>query len=424
MEPESLLKNVHIDSLAYGAGHGVGRVDGKVVFVEDACPGDVVDVTVTESKPRMDFGVIAEFHEPSPRRRVPPCPHARECGGCSWQHILYEEQLDRKREILHDHLKRLGGFEALEPSLLHGEEFGFRAKARFHFDDAGRFGFYAKRSQNVVVFDRCLLLQPRLASLVAAFRKALEGKPTLSGELELGVGIDGLGVACLHTPTPIGRDAARYLLKTVPGLKGVSVFHNHRRQDEGDTQALFHLAESHQPYGQQVGDFWQSNTCVNRLVQKTASKLLSPLGCGRILELFGGSGNLTLLLADLAPVLMVEQNPSACASAKRNLELAKPRFDVSVESVEAKKRMVQLIRDGQCFDTLVMDPPRAGFPGGLANLDTLGVKNLLYLSCNPSTLARDLSEARSLGFKLVSATLVDFFPQTYHVESLVLLTKP
>ncbi len=418
-----ILHAVRIDSLAYGTGHGVGRHQGKVVFVEQSCPGDLVDVRLTQRKKRMDLGRIESLLEASPKRRTPPCPHAETCGGCSWQSISYEEQLKQKAAILSDHLMRLGGFEAPTISRIHGEEFGFRRKARFHINPKGHFGFYAKHSRDVVVFERCPILHHELSTLIELVRACLTKLPALCGELELGVGMDGLGVACLKAYAPGWEKTVSRLLKDIPSLKGISVRHQGRWKHLGDTAARFTLATEPKPYHQQARDFWQSNVDVNGQVQQRMDGIMSDLSSRNIVELFGGSGNLTLLLGNHAPVRMVEQNPSACTTARKNLSDQPPQHPVTVDSTDAEPYLKKLLHAKHPIDTLVLDPPRIGFPKGLQSLNELGVKDLIYLSCNPSTLARDLSQAREQGFRLVSADLVDFFPQTYHVEALVHLTK-
>jgi 23S rRNA (uracil1939-C5)-methyltransferase len=385
---------VELDSLAFG-GDAVGRDDeGRVVFVPGGAPGDTVLVTVEEERKGYARAALERVLRAGPARVEPPCPRYLEgCGGCQWQHVAAEAQRAAKTDIVRRALRHAGPVEdARAPS----PPFGWRRRARLRFRN-GSVGYLARRSHRLVDVDRCPQLEPALeAALVALRALRFEG----GGEIELLLG----GRGDVHAVLPAVAGAAE--LVGVAGIAGViagGVVHGADRID---------LADDREPFWSRADVFAQASASGNLALRRLVLEAAGPLAGRRVLELFAGSGNFTRDLAREAEVVAVEESAAAVELARANLAARGLRAELRAAPAA--------VPDGH-FDLIVVDPPRAGLlPPLVAALATTRAP-IVYVSCDPNTLARD---AKLLGRRLERAIPLDLMPQTFHIEVVAVLAFP
>ena len=376
---------LRIDSLAAG-GDGVGRADdGRVVFVPFAAPGDRVRVRIVEERARHARGEIDALLEPGAARAEPRCPVFGDCGGCAWQHVRYEAQIEAKRAIIRDALARIGGLRAL-PDLAFTaspQPYAYRSRARV-LAAAGRVGFRRRRSHEVCAVSGCPLLAPALDRALGALAA---DPPGADGEWELALG-EGGAVRCAALAAP--RPADRLALQAGADRLEVS-----------------------------AGVFVQANAL---LLGALAEAVLAAMGeGGEALELFAGAGFFTLGLARrFARVVAVEADPAAARdlvrnAAGRHVRVIEARVEAWLEAGGAA---------GLAPDAVLLDPPRGGLGRTAAErLAALAARRIAHLSCDPATLARDLAVLAGRGWSLTRLRGFDLFPQTPHVEVLAVLER-
>jgi 23S rRNA (uracil1939-C5)-methyltransferase len=374
-----------IDELAAG-GDGVGRgPDGRVYFVPFTAPGDRVRVRVTESRARFARGSALTLLAPGPERTDPVCPVFGSCGGCAWQHVAYSAQLAAKAKILEDALRRLGKLEPpgkveITPS---PSPYGYRGRARV-IAQGGRVGWRRRRSHAVCATTRCPVLLPALDQKLHELSLR---PPPRDGEWELAWG-DGQARA-----VALGKRGERIFLELAGERVGIS-----------------------------PGVFAQANAL---LLPALAERLLALAGGGgQALELYAGAGSFTLPLARrFQRLTALEGSPEAVRDLRATLEEAGiDNTDVLGETLERALERGALA--ALAPEALVLDPPRAGLPEGAVDaLAGLSPARVVYLSCDPATLARDLALWVGHGWQLRSLEGFDLFPQTPHVEGLALLER-
>ncbi|MCZ6783419.1 MAG: class I SAM-dependent RNA methyltransferase [Proteobacteria bacterium] len=376
---------IRIESLAAG-GDGVGRLpDGRAVFVPFTAPGDRARVRIVEDHPRFARAELDKLVEPGPGRCDPACPVFGTCGGCSWQHVGYPEQLAAKAAILRDALRRIGHFDVpdeirITPSPM---PYRYRTRTRVHVEGE-RVGYRRRRSREICSIAGCPVLVETLDLALAALAGDAETPPH---DVELALGDDGRARA---TALPVRR--------------GAPAFHR---------VGAFRLRVS-------PGVFHQSNAALVDVLADAVCSAAEP--AGRVLELFAGAGALTLPLAARFPeVTAVESHPAAVRDLRSNLRAA--ALD-RVEVVLGRAEEVVRDRPGDPPDVVVLDPPRTGLaPGGARALAELGAPRVVYLSCDPATLARDAAQLAQAGYCLEAVQAFDLFPQTPHVEALAVLER-
>ena len=361
--------------------------DGRVVFVPFTAPGDRVRVSLVDVRARFARGRVETLLEPGPGRTDPLCAVFGTCGGCSWQHIDYEAQLDAKARILADALARIARLEApaaidIAPS---PSPYGYRGRTRL-LARAGRVGYRRRRSQGLCPVRRCPVLVPELDDQLV---RLADDPP--HGECEIEVASDGGRVRTTRLPEAPEPPGPRLELTLGPDRVGFS-----------------------------PGVFAQSNLL---LLEPLADAVHEAAGRGALaLELFAGAGFLTLGMARRFDRLVaVESNADAVSDLSENLRRAGlTNVEVRGESVE--ETLSQWVAPPP--DVVVLDPPRVGLhPGGAEALARIGSRRVVYLSCEPSTLARDHGLLADRGYALRSVGGFDLFPQTPHVEALAVLEQ-
>ncbi|MFQ5586732.1 MAG: 23S rRNA (uracil(1939)-C(5))-methyltransferase RlmD [Thermodesulfobacteriota bacterium] len=423
--PDSIT-TTEITALSYG-GRGIGRVDGKVVFVPYTAPGDRVEVEVTGEKRGFLEGRVQRIITPSPGRAAPFCPLFGRCGGCQWQHIPYRDQVAWKERIFRESLERIGGVEELplERAVAAETDRGYRTRAQFHVRN-GRWGFFEAGSNDVVELEECPLLDPLINGSFNALRDALAVQaPELPlHTVEVGVGgVDGKTVAILHVREK-ARVALDRLMDSVPNLKGIELRLTPSGRRGGRTVASVGDGCLACRVGgllmrRRLSAFSQVNPGQNERLVDTVLDYADPREDDSVVDLFSGAGNLSLPLAKRCRNLIaIERDGVAVRDGILN-STAKEMDNITFLRNDAAGGLKGL--DKGAHDIVLLDPPRGGALSAAREIVKVRPGIIVYLSCNPATLARDVSFLMRHGYRAERATTIDMFPHTYHIEGIVKL---
>lgn len=439
------IYRAHIDGYS-SEGLGIARIDGQVVFVHGAVRGETCDVLVMKVLKNAAFGKIAALAEPSPARRQPDCPYYGRCGGCDFRHMSYEEELWAKRARVQDALTRIGGAEVTVEEILGAEQpLHYRNKSIYPISPAGEVGFYRARSHQVVHVEHCLIQKPEADALAQAVRDYIArfqvepyneatGRGLLR-HLYVRTSCRGESLACLlvnGSRLPHEQELVDMLRAAAPKTCGVVLGENTRRGNAilgdryrtlwgrdylTDTLCGLELRLS-------VPSFYQVNHDQAQRLYEKALEYAGLTGRELAVDLYCGAGTITQVLARRARhVIGGEIVPEAIRdaedSARRN----------GVENVEflcgdASRLAAELRQRGLRPDVICVDPPRKGLaPDVVEAAASMTPGRIVYVSCDPATLARDVARFAPLGYCPVRACAVDLFPGTAHVETVVLLSK-
>ena len=439
------IYRAHIDGYS-SEGLGIARIDGQVVFVHGAIRGETCDVLVMKVLKNAAFGKIAALAEPSPARRQPDCPYYGRCGGCDFRHMSYEEELWAKRARVQDALTRIGGAEVTVEEILGAEQpLHYRNKSIYPISPAGEVGFYRARSHQVVHVEHCLIQKPEADALAQAVRDYIArfqvepyneatGRGLLR-HLYVRTSCRGESLACLlvnGSRLPHEQELVDMLRAAAPGVCGVVLGENTRRGNAilgdryrtlwgrdylTDTLCGLELRLS-------VPSFYQVNHDQAQRLYEKALEYAGLTGRELAVDLYCGAGTITQVLARRARhVIGGEIVPEAIRdaedSARRN----------GVENVEflcgdASRLAAELRQRGLRPDVICVDPPRKGLaPDVVEAAASMTPGRIVYVSCDPATLARDVARFAPLGYCPVRACAVDLFPGTAHVETVCLLSK-
>ncbi len=428
-----------IDSLAFG-GNGVCRINGKVCFVPFSCPGDEARLAITSEKRSYSEARILELLVPSPLRVTPPCPIFGRCGGCAWQHIDYPQQLLAKQQILAEALRRGARVDAdcVAPTLPSPSPYGYRSRVQFKLHgpaDRLRIGFYRSNSHQVEdVGSGCAIALPVINATLSALRAVLASCPDVSAIARISVDSAEDGVVAVVSYG--GRDSAavatffRERREQLLPLTGVYLQAGHKALQRiyGDEQLSYTLpsaAPGAQAYrlAYQPGGFSQVNRPQNRSMLEIVRRMACFQGTERVLDLYCGNGNFSLpIAAEVAAVTGIEEYAGSIAAAEAN-RMANGAANAEFICADAVSGLKGLAAAGRRFDTVILDPPRAGAAEAVPELCSLDPARIIYISCDPSTLARDCALLAESGYHVRESVPVDMFPQTYHLESVTLLQK-
>ncbi|MBI5847838.1 MAG: class I SAM-dependent RNA methyltransferase [Nitrospirae bacterium] len=389
---------------AYG-GYTIAREE-KVILIKGAVPGELVDVNIDERKRDYMLATVTQVIEPSEFRVEPNCPVFGICGGCHLQFIAYEKQVGMKEEVLVDSLTRLGGIEVqLSPSLT-GEQWHYRHRAQFKVSREGTIGFFRESSRDVVVFDSCPLMIGRINELLQRIRE----NNLASGlkEIHLSVG-DSAAVLLKGDLADVERTEAF----REAGIASIAV---NNSLIEGSGTVAFDLNGLN--YTLSPWTFFQAHWSLNLKVAEYITGLTAPLEVKKVLDLYAGAGNFSLPLSRYAEeVVLVEENPFAVEDGTRNLKLN------ALKNCKFVKSSAEKYRIQKKFDLIILDPPRPGLTSEVVKkiLET-PADTIVYISCNPSTLARDLKKLK-VAYEIQSVQMIDFFPNTFHIEAAAFLRR-
>jgi 23S rRNA (uracil1939-C5)-methyltransferase len=432
------VAEARIESLNYD-GRGVGRVNGKVVFIDGALPGETVRFRYLSRHRNYDSGAVLEILVSSPDRVTPPCPHYGVCGGCSLQHLRPAAQIGAKQQVLTEQLMRIGKVapETWLPPLT-GPVWGYRRRARLGvrlLSEPGGvvIGFRERRKSHIANLDACPVLEPKISSLLPAVRALIAGLscPDRIPQLEIAAGDNATALVFRHLVPLTEADRAQ--------LRGFGARHDLQIQLQGDgPESLLPLwPEQAEPLHYDLPeydvslrfrptDFIQANGALNQRLVHQALELLDLKAGDRVLDLFCGLGNFSLPLARRTrQVLGIEAGAELVAGARRNAErngLANAEFRqadlYATESAAAPW-------GDFAFNKLLLDPPRDGAMEVIKRLPAPGAERIVYVSCYPATLARDAQHlVRVHGYRFAAAGVSDMFPHTSHVESMALFVRP
>ena len=424
-----MVKEAHskIEAMAF-KGYGITHIDGKVVFVPFSLTRDEVLIEIVDEKSRFSIGILKELLKPSPWRISPQCHLFGRCGGCQWQHIDDSIQVDLKKEILVEILQRLGRMKDLPPIsvIKSSNPYGYRTRIQLKMM-GNRIGFFEMRSHHIVEIDQCPISHPIINQILNMVRKELKIFSGAHG-IEINISPDELkGILIIKNLNldPKVKDRLSIILKDVPILKGIviekkgkSIFldnpyiHYKIRlpKEIGEKEITFRVSP---------GSFYQVNLEENKKLVETVLKFSEIDHKEIVLDLYSGIGNFTLPLSYLAKeAIGVEVNRTtfedACFNVKQN---GIKNCDFIYEDVEKVLREKILKKP----NLVILDPPRAGCKRVIDELIQIKPPKIIYVSCEPTTLARDLRIFNEKGYAVTKLSLIDMFPQTYHMEVVALL---
>lgn len=427
---------VTIESLSHD-GRGVAHVDGKVVFIDEALPGETLDFTYTDIRKDYAEGKPITLHSRSEHRVDPACPHFGVCGGCSFQHVDDAEQIHFKEALLQEQFRRIGKVEIPEIwEALTGPHWGYRTKARMGVKWVAKknrvlVGFRERRNPFLAEIDNCKVMHPIVGEKLIALGEMIAGLSIKDKipQIEVAIGDQEcvLAFRVLQPPT----DADKQRMRAFAHQHQISICLQPKGPDsivplDGEPEVIpsYALAEQGVKFNFRPAMFTQVNYVINQKMVTRALDALELTQDDRVLDLFCGLGNFTLPLATRAGhVVGVEGDLPLVKHARENARLNN-LTNVEFHVADLAKDVKDLSWCKQTFSKVLLDPSRAGASEVLHNLKHWQPLRIVYVSCNPSTLARDAGIlVNDLGYKLVKAGVMDMFPQTAHVESIALFIK-
>ncbi|ERI80861.1 23S rRNA (uracil-5-)-methyltransferase RumA [Clostridium sp. ATCC BAA-442] len=442
---EGQLCRLVIDGYA-SDGAGVARLDGMVVFVQGGIRGEACDVRLTHVGRSALWGRVEEVVNPSPARIFPRCLHYTKCGGCQFRHMNYAEELEAKRIRVEDALRRLGGADIHVSAILGAEQVDrYRNKAQFPVAKGPRIGFYRPRSHDVIDVDDCLLQGEAAARLRGAVKEWMAeysipayNERTFTGlvrHVYVRTNRAGRSLCCLLVNgrgVPREAELVRALRRAEPNLAGVvlGVNEKHNNVILGDSYRTLwgedFLSDTlcGLTFRLSVPSFYQVNPAQTEVLYGKALEFAGLTGAETVLDLYCGIGTISLVMARKAGMVwggevVPQAVDDAIANAQRN-HIENARF-LCADAGEAAR---YLEGEGVRPDVVCVDPPRKGLAEDVVDtIADMGPQRVVYVSCDPGTLGRDVKRFAGRDYTLKKAVAVDMFPRTAHVETVVLLSK-
>ena len=433
-----------IEGYASG-GEGVARIEGMAVFVKGALRGERVEVFLEHIGHSAAWGRVERLLEPSSARTEPDCPYFGVCGGCQFRHMTYEEELEAKRQRVGDALRRIGGADLPIP-VIHGANNTLRYRNKVQFPVAeGAIGYYKGRTHQVVDISDCLLQPEPVTACRAAVKGWMERFHVPAYDERTGRGLArhlflranraGEVLCCIvanGTTLPHKTELVETLRAAAPRLAGVVLSVNTRKTNvilgrEFDTIWGRDWLEEElcgHTFRLSAPSFFQVNRDQTEVLYRRALDFAGITGGETVVELYCGIGAISLTLAERAgQVIGVEVVPSAVEDAKENAARNALEGKTRFECGDAAQLAAQLEKEDVRPDIVVVDPPRKGLaPEVVDTVGRMAPERVVYVSCDPATLARDVKRFGALGYVPAWAEAVDLFPRTAHVETCVLLT--
>ena len=424
-----------IESLSHD-GRGVARIEGKTVFIDGGLGGERVRFRYSKKHSKYDEGRVVEVLSSSPDRVEAKCQHYGVCGGCSLMHMAPVAQLVLKQKTLMEQMSHFGHIEPkewIEP--MTGPLWGYRRKARLgvkHVPKKNRVlvGFREKGTPYLALLDKCEVLDPRIGTRLAELGSMIETLAAYNRIAQIEVAMDDKNTALVFRNLDPLSDSDQKILITYGQKNDLWIY----LQSGGpDTITPIWPKSPQLSYAPEVGltlmfepsDFTQVNATINQNMIQLTMELLEVCTEDRVLDLFCGLGNFSLPLARrVSEVVGVEGDVALVKHAQNNAKL-NDLNNATFEQADLTKTALKdysWANDG--FNKILLDPPRSGAFEVLSQLADLGAERIVYVSCNPATLARDAGElVHKYGYTLVSAGIMDMFPHTSHVESIALFIK-
>lgn len=390
-----------MEKLVYG-GDGLARLDGRVVFAPFVLPGERISVQAEREKPGLIHASTVKILEPSPSRVAAPCPVFGRCGGCHYQHAPYADQLAAKRAILEEELRRLGKIAPPEEiAVIAGEPWGYRNRVQLRVEK-GRLGYLEMRSHRMCGIAQCPIASPKLNQAIDVLNRMLHDPkwPRMVRSLELFTDETGVQLNLMETDRPVARRFFEWCGENIAGMVNGALDYNGQ-------------------YRVSRGSFFQVNRfLLDRLVEAAVEGAEGDSA----FDLYAGVGLFAPALARrFRQVTAVESGSGAVRDLQFNAERA------GLANVRAEARLVEefLQEQERPADFVLLDPPRAGLGKAVVRrLAELQPRQVALVACDPATLARDLAALMAGGYRMVRMAMVDLFPQTYHLEAIVLLQRP
>ena len=422
-----------IEKLIYG-GDGLARVNSgeraKTIFIPYVLPGERVQASIVNQKPGFSYAALDQVLEPSKLRSSPPCPYFGKCGGCQYQHIGYADQLRFKAEILKETLRRVGKLElSIEIQSHPSPPFNYRNRTRFHVRTTPEFaiGYFRHASHELLPVRECPISSPLINRLLAELWKLSQEQriPPEIEEIELFANdSDKTCLVELYVQESAGKIAlqtfANLFSRAVPETVGIVSFRSSRKFD-GIPNLLWgepsiNYAVGGETYGVSAGAFFQTNRHqVARMVELVVNDRKGKLA----LDLYSGVGLFTLPLARrFERVIAVESSSASAGDLRANVQA-----NVKISAQSTDKYLTSAAGTLRP-DLVVVDPPRSGLGTAVCReVLKLSARELVYVSCDPATLARDLKQFTAGKFKIAEMHLIDLFPQTFHIETCTVLRR-
>lgn len=433
-----MKREIELDILGLSHdGRGVGRVEGKAVFVTGALAGERVRAQLRHSKKSFDEADLLEVLSASPQRVTPRCAHFGHCGGCALQHLEAGAQIEAKQRVLLENLERIGHVRAerVLPALT-AEPWGYRRKARLGVK-------YVRKKERVLVgfreaadprfiaeLDRCEVLIPAVGELLPALGALVQGLQAREriAQIEVAAGDERTALVFRNLDPLSAQDQAA--LSEFGRRHGLDIHlqpggnDSVHPLDEAPAALRFALPEYEVDFEFRPLDFVQVNAGMNQRMIPHALALLDLQPQQRVLDLFCGLGNFTLPIArSVAQVVGVEGEAGLVQRARENA-VRNGLHNVEFHAADLSKPLQGESWFGERFDRLLLDPPRTGADGVIAQLPLAGIPRIVYVSCHPGSLARDAGLlVREHGYQLSAAGVMDMFPHTAHVESIALFER-
>jgi 23S rRNA (uracil1939-C5)-methyltransferase len=405
------LVTLKIQSLVYG-GYGLSRLeDGRVVFVPFVLPGETVQVRILDEKKGHALAKLVSVIDPHEQRILPRCIHFGLCGGCHYQHIPYNLQLDYKQAIFAEQLQRIAGIESpvIKKIFPSTDQWGYRNAMQFSLSDSGKLcfaDFYHNQPFEVL---ECHLPMPEISELW----QKIELEPgTRLDRVEVRQNNEGDLMLVLRGKNPDLPEMETEAPISVVHLNGAD-----QVVMAGNSHLVMHV--NCKDFCLSAGAFFQTNLGAANLLVNEVKEVVKQSGCRTLMDTYCGVGLFSAFLAaEVSQVIGIESSPAACDDYAANLD----EFDnVSLYQGKAEDIIPLLTEKPDC---VIVDPPRLGLKREVTQaIITKSPGLLIYISCNPSTLARDTKYLIDAGFKLESSTLIDMFPQTFHIESVNIFSK-
>lgn len=435
--PRSEIYTAILTALSHD-GRGIANVDGKVTFIEGALPNEEVKFKITKTRGKFNEAQVVEIIKPSADRVQPQCEHFATCGGCALQHLSHNAQIDHKQNYLLQQLKYIAHsepHEILAPLFHHPWE--YRNKARLGVKFVSKkstvlVGFHEKNSRYLADINSCEILHPSVGKKITELR-------ILLGNLDGHLAIPQIEVSISDTTSSLViRHTQKLKTEDLEQLKNFAKTHDFRiylqpagpesihslwpentenlllnyQLDDYDLQLQFHPS-----------DFTQINNNMNKQLVKQAMQLLDPQKNDVVLDLFCGLGNFTLPLAKYTKyVVGVEGSQAMVDRAKQNARMNQIT-NVEFHMSDLNQDLIHKSWFKEHYNKILLDPPRSGALEAVKQLAKYNYERIVYISCNPATLARDAHELIQQGYEIKKAGIIDMFPQTYHVESIALFEK-
>ena len=424
LQPLGPIQTYQVDALTNEA-KGVARLAGKVTFIDGALPSETVEAQVFKAGRRFDEASLTKILLPSPYRVIPKCAHFTKCGGCSFQHLAEPQQLEAKKSWLEGQLRNVASNTDIE--YLTDSSLQYRRRARISIQskkESLQIGFRGKSSKTIIQIDQCLVLTHKLQVVYASLKSSLEKSELAKklGHIELLE--DTKGASVLFRLIDVIADDLKADWQAWARNEGVTLYWQRPGEDKAviEDNTLRHYELDGLTFHYHPQDFIQVNAAMNQKMVEQAIEWLAPNDSDVVLDLFCGVGNFSLPLGKRAKkVIGIEVQDSMVESGRRNAAFNQIDKVTFLAADLTKPDSVNLSALG--VTKVLLDPPRAGALEFLDSIIKIKPAQILYVSCNASTLARDAEYLVAKGYQVLRVSLMEMFPQTSHVETMMLLQK-